>query len=215
MIFLSANWFGNEIINYAKNIVPITAVVTLSKNAKTVMYDGIDNECWDELRLPVVRIEYINDEIKLLRMLKPDFIVVAGWRQVIGDDILTEFKDRIIGFHPTKLPFGRGKAPIINSILYGVRYSATSLFYLNGGVDSGDIIGQDPFTIEDTDYAMDVYMKVIESGKYLVRKFFPMILNGTAPRVKQNDSKVVIFGKPVSNDDEKSKRAFSYPYKLD
>ena len=216
MIFVSANGFGYDLIEYTKNndIVPITCVVTLSKNAKTKMYDGIDNKCWDELRLPILRIEDINDEINFLKTLNPDFVVIAGWRQIIDKKLLNVFKNRVIGFHPTMLPFGRGKAPIINTILNDIRYSGVTLYYFNETIDGGDIIGQEPFVVEENDYAIDVYRKATNSAKFLIKKFFPMLVNGNAPRWKQDESKVVMFGDPVCDDEDKMKRAFSYPYKL-
>jgi len=204
MIWVSANRFGYELLNEAKHHVHIDAIITLSPQATTVMYDGIPIHHWRALspKIPVHEIEDINQELPLLNRLNPDYIVVCGWRQILKEQLLKTYKNKIIGFHPTLLPFGRGPAPIINSILEGVHDSGLTLYYLDTGVDNGDIIAQHRFTIEPTDYAEDVYNKVIDAGKQLVRTYFPLLVQGKAPRTPQDESQAYTFKKVHLSDNE-------------
>lgn len=186
-LWMAANITGYEWLKEAQKIpgVNVTDIITLSEDAKTVMYDGVDREVWDEFGIPVHEIEKTNDELNLIKEINPECIVVGGWRQLVGKEILEIPKKGVIGFHPTMLPKGRGPSPIINSIVEGVTDSGLTMFYYNSELDAGEIIGQQPFLIGDHDYAWDVYQKEVSAGKRLNRKFLPMIAKGNAPRVPQ------------------------------
>ena len=69
------------------------------------------------------------------------------------------------------------------------------MFYIGEGFDDGDIIGQEEFTIDETDCAGVVYDKVIESGRKLVFKYVPLLSQGISPRIAQDNSMATIFEK--------------------
>lgn len=213
-VILSANILGYELLRHSLMICKPDAVITLSDKSSIRMYDGVPlsdkvingftvEKGWQGIcsrfNIPVFCVDGINDKYKLLDSLNPDYILVIGWREIICKRILDRFKNRIVGFHPTLLPFGRGNAPIINSILKGVKHSGVTLFFLNGDVDSGDIIGQECFNINDDDFASDVYIKIIECGKVLLDNYLVDILNGKASSYKQNNEGATYFEKPYSN----------------
>ncbi len=225
-IWLSANMFGYELIREALNIkeIKIIAIVTLSNKAKTKMYDGIDRNKWYEFGLPVYEIEDINKEVDLLKSLHPDIIIMCGWRQIIHRIILDLPHLGVIGFHPALLPKGRGPAPIINTILEGLKESGVTMFYISEKVDGGDIIGQEKFEVKDDDYAIDIYNKMINAGKTLIKKYLPLLAIRKAPRIPQNEDEATYFKKRSLKDNEirietdspdeiyRKIRAFSKPY---
>jgi methionyl-tRNA formyltransferase len=227
IVWLSANLLGYELLKEALKIKEseIKAVITLSKDSKTIMYDSIENEKWHELGIKVIEVNKVNEEEDIIRELKPDLIIMSGWRQIIDKNILDIPKEGFIGFHPTLLPKGRGPAPIINSILQGFKESGLTMYYVSEGLDDGDIIAQEKFTIEDNDYAQDVYNKVIKAGKKLIREQLPLLIEGKAKRIKQNEEEATIFEKRTLEDNEinlekeniteiyKKIRALSKPYK--
>jgi len=227
VVWLSANKFGYELLKEAMKLdgIEIAAIITLSDKATTKMYDRIDKDRWDGFDIPVYRIENINEEEDLLRTISPDVLMMCGWRQFIKNNILKLPKKGMVGFHPTLLPKGRGPAPIINTILQGLKNSGVTMFYVDDSLDGGDIIGQAQFEIEDDDYASDVYEKVTEAGKSLIKQFLPMLAKGEAPRIPQNESEATYFEKRSLKDNEinlekespeqiyRKIRALSKPYK--
>ncbi|MEO0087022.1 MAG: formyltransferase family protein [candidate division WOR-3 bacterium] len=197
IVYLSASICGYE---WLKEILlnkecQVVAIITLNKSAKTKMYDGIENEKWQEFSLPVYEIFDINKEIPLLKTLKGDCLIVGGWRQIIGREVLSLFKKGVIGFHPTLLPKGRGPSPIINSIMAGIRESGLTMFYYTEKLDAGPIIGQKEFIIEDDDYAWDVYKKEIEKGKELIREYLPLIIKDKVKPRLQDERLATYFPK--------------------
>ena len=225
VVWLSANRFGFKLLKEAIGLkdVSVEAIVTLSENAKTKMYDGLEVEAWEEFGLPVHAIENVNNEVELLEKLSPDAIVMCGWRQVLSEKVLKIPKKGIVAFHPSLLPEGRGPAPVINTILNGLKQSGVTMFYADNGTDSGDVIGRESFNISESDYAADVYEKVVEAGKRLIKKFLPLLVKGSAPREKQDKKKASYFEKITLEDNEikadenaettfRKVRAFSRPY---
>jgi methionyl-tRNA formyltransferase len=203
IIWVSANEFGFEMLREVMKIrhgISVKAILTLSEDATTVMYDSVAREKWYDFGVPVYEVRSINDSMDLLRKLLPATLVVCGWRQLVKKDILDLFSREVIGFHPALLPVGRGSAPIINAILHGFKKSGISMFYMKEGIDDGDIIGQEWFNILDADDSIDVYDKVIVSGRVLVRKYFPLLADGLVKAVPQDGSKVLVFDKPKLSD---------------
>ncbi len=190
IIWLSTNEFGYELLKEAITIdgLNIEAIIILSDNAKTLIYDSIKPELWYDFDIKVYKIINLNDETELLKKLSPDLVVMCGWRQIVDKKILLIPKNGFVGFHPSLLPKGRGPAPIINTILEGVKTSGLTFYHVSEGLDNGDIIGQEKFEILDTDHAEDVYNKVITAGKKLIKTYLPLLIKGKAPRIPQNDS---------------------------
>lgn len=112
-------------------------------------------------------------------------IVVVGWSQLIGNRLLNIPRLGTVGMHPTPLPVGRGRAPIPWTILKDMRSSAVSLYYLDAGVDSGDLIAQTWFLIEDRATATQLYRKIGELQANMLATHLPTILVGNAPRATQ------------------------------
>ena len=48
----------------------------------------------------------------------------------------------VIGSHPTELPKYRGRAPIPWTIIKNLKESALTFFYIDEGIDDGDILDQ-------------------------------------------------------------------------
>jgi methionyl-tRNA formyltransferase len=198
ILWVSANRFGYALLKEAIKLkhCNLKAIITLRENTNIIMYDGIKIEKWHDFGVDVHKVEKIENSEGLIKSLLPDLIVICGWRQILKGNILRIPPNGVIGFHPTLLPFGRGSAPIINTLLRGERESGVTMFYMDKGLDSGDIIGQAKFKINKTDHADDVYAKVIRSGKKLIRNYMPLVIARKVSRIPQNNSKAFSFDKP-------------------
>ena len=76
-----------------------------------------------------------------LRVLQADFIFCFGWSQLLDVEVLSASKHGVIGYHPAPLPKGRGRHPIIWSLVLGLEETASTFFFIDEGADSGDIFG--------------------------------------------------------------------------
>ncbi|RMQ44930.1 hypothetical protein ALQ04_01415 [Pseudomonas cichorii] len=84
---------------------------------------------------------------------------------------------RCINFHPGFNPFNRGWYPQAFSILNGLPVGAT-IHLMDEDIDHGHIIAQKPVTVGSGETSLEVYNKVIEAEKELMREYLPRILQG-------------------------------------
>lgn len=170
------------------------------KEPRTVGFVPFD-ELADKYRFDLYKVRKMNCQASLerLRATDPDFIIVIGWSELVGPEILDlprivrGAQDRhgpgygCVGMHPTLLPEGRGRAPIPWSIIRGLSRSGVSIFYLEEGADEGDIIAQRDFSIEWADDAQSIYDRVAAIHYRMMTETIPSLLDGTAPRIPQAD----------------------------
>lgn len=179
----------------------------------------------EEFELPYIKFKKINSEavIQRIRAIQPDYIFVIGLSQIIASDILNMAKEYAIGFHPTPLPKYRGRAALPWMILLGERKLKVTLLKLDEGMDSGDIICQYPYEIEDSDYAADVYDKVCQAMRQGLIQCLPAIYNDSVEFLPQDEEEASyllirrpedgrIEWKQTAADIARLVRAASHPY---
>lgn len=72
-------------------------------------------------------------------------------------------------------------------VLLGVHETKCTLFMLDEGMDSGDILGQQEYVIEDTDYAADVERKLCNALRVLSNKVLSGLKDNSIVLRKQNE----------------------------
>ena len=116
---------------------------------------------------------------------EPDLIIVAGWSELIPNEILEIPPMGVIGFHPAKLPMDRGRSVLAWQIEDGYTETALTMFKYTDYPDGGDIIGQDIIKIEKEDYISDILDKVAAATENLMKAYFPLLRQGLAMPRKQ------------------------------
>jgi methionyl-tRNA formyltransferase len=165
-------------------------------------------------RVPRTIVEgNINEYVEAMRKLRPHFIYSLGWQQFFRKR-LREICP-VIGLHESLLPAGAGPVPIANAILHDFRVTGCTLFWVDGGIDTGPIIGQlkgrlDPRTATAT----ELYEEAIVLGGELLRTHVPQLISGRAPAIPQDFSKRTAYQKIRWEDwpEDKVARARVYPY---
>lgn len=145
----------------------------------------------EQNNISFTKFKKINEQsnIDIIKGIKPDYIFVIGLSQLISDEILNAASKGVIGFHPTPLPMFRGRAAMVWQMLLGIRETKCTMFFIDNGIDSGDIIAQEPYIIEDTDYAEDVAKKLLAALSRMTQNVLNQIINGNVNRTKQDESK--------------------------
>jgi methionyl-tRNA formyltransferase len=153
-------------------------------------------------RFSLERTSNINskENINLINKLSPDLIFVIGWSQLLSEEILHIPPLGCVGIHPTKIPRGRGRAPIPWTIIKGLKKSAVTMFYLKEGVDCGDIISQKDFEVFPWDDAHSLYERIQTIHIELVRENLKPLLGGVAARIPQDHSRATYWPKRSPGD---------------
>lgn len=156
---------------------------------------------WEDLAeahsIPLHYVRNINDEapVAILRELDPDLIFCVGWTQLLRQQILDIPAIGCIGFHASLLPEYRGRAPVNWAIINGETETGNTMMLLDDGVDTGDILAQRRFPIEEDDTCATVYDKVATSEQEMIREVMPLIHEGRMPRQRQDHDRATIMPK--------------------
>ena len=140
-----------------------------------------------------VQVDNINDRqnITLLKEVNPDLILVMGWSQLLKNEIIKIPKFGVVGSHPTELPKYRGRAPIPWTILNNLKESALTFFYIDEGVDDGDMLDQRKFSISEKDDATTLYKIMTNLGKEMLLDNLVSIKEGSQIRKKQDQNEFI------------------------
>ena len=168
----------------------VAAVVTLADELSSRHSDFTDlSQDADALGVDVIRVRNVNDEDALaqLRALAADYIFVVGWSQICGPDFLAIAPDRVIGYHPAALPRMRGRAAIPWTIFRQEPITAGTLFWIDGGTDTGAVLDQQFFHVSPRETAATLYAKHMRALSDMLARTLPAMAAGQAPRLVQDE----------------------------
>ena len=182
----------------------IGAVFTHRDNPnENIWFDSVA-ECASKHGIPAFAPEDINHPVWVNRIkaLEPDFIFSFYYRSLIKADLLNVPKMGCVNLHGSLLPQYRGRVPINWAIINGEKETGVTLHYMTEKADAGDIIAQERIAIADDDNAKTVFDKAVAAAKNMLDKNLPLLRDGNAPRVAQDDSKATVFGGRTPADGE-------------
>lgn len=150
----------------------------------------------------VVLASNVNAEASLaqIRSLAPDIAVVVGWSQLCGHEFRQASRLGALGFHPSALPRMRGRAVIPWTILCGEKETASTLFWLDEGTDSGDIAAQSSFAVDVQETAGSLYARHLENLARMLPDVMAEIESGRSARRPQDHAKATYCAKRAPED---------------
>ena len=98
-------------------------------------------------------------QLELLKDYKVDFIVLARYMQILTEDFVSHYKNRIINIHHSFLPAFPGARPYHNAYKRGVKIVGATSHYVTEDLDSGPIIEQDVIRVNYNDSINDLVRK--------------------------------------------------------
>jgi methionyl-tRNA formyltransferase len=125
-------------------------------------------------------------EIERIRALAPDFIFSFYYRNMLPMEALTPARRGALNMHGSMLPRYRGRAPVNWAVLRGETQTGATLHYMVDRADAGDIVDQAAVPILENDTAVDVFYKVADAAEMILTRSVPLLVNGTAPRHRQD-----------------------------
>lgn len=134
-------------------------------------------------------IKLKNDEeaVKYLKDLKPDFIIVVAFGQILTKEVLDIPKYGCINLHASLLPMYRGAAPLNWAIIKGEKKSGNTTMLMDVGLDTGDMLLKDEVEITEDMTAGNLHDILMERGADLLIKSMEGLYNGTITPEKQSE----------------------------
>ncbi|WP_026419452.1 MULTISPECIES: phosphoribosylglycinamide formyltransferase [Actinoalloteichus] len=114
--------------------------------------DHPDREAWDTALTEAVDAH------------RPDLVVSAGFMKILGPRFLGRFEGRVLNTHPALLPAFPGAHAVADALRYGVKVTGSTVHLVDGGVDTGPIVGQEavPVLPGDTEDSLHERIKTVE-----------------------------------------------------
>ena len=185
--FIGAVEFSQEMLKEIIHIGYLPSIV-ITQKSRGINADYIDLEpLCKQWNVPILKEDELNKEyiLEALKKYNLDYIFCFGWSRLLTKEILSIPKKGVIGYHPAKLPMNRGRHPIIWALFLGLDQTASTFFFMDEGVDSGDIISQVDVPIYYEDDALSLYNRLIETAKIQIRNLLPQLESDTYIRIKQ------------------------------
>ena len=138
--------------------------------------------------LPIEICQKKENLLTILTSLHPDYICLAGWKQIILDEVILAFPDKILNLHPGLIPDtadGVFKNPDNTAALWNKgmlttkavqnfldqksAYAGSSIHFLTLNFDFGPVLGRTFEKIRDDDTVKSLYqrLKVKENKLYV------------------------------------------------
>lgn len=158
-----------------------------SKNKSGRVY--IDSFC-KKHGVKLYKSSHVNnsDVIKAIKSHEIDWLFIIGWSQIASKELLEAPKKGVLGMHPTLLPQGRGRAAIPWAIIKGLDRTGVTLFKLDEGVDTGDIVDQVEIKLGNEIAATELYHEVNKAHVDLMKKVIPDLIKNNIQLLKQDES---------------------------
>ena len=164
----------------------IVSVISNNKNAyalQRAQENGIKACC-------VSPKDYENREefnrvfLQTVKEAEPDLIVLAGFLVVIPEEMIAEYRNRIINIHPSLIPSFCGTGyyglKVHEGVLErGVKVTGATVHFVDEGTDTGPIIMQKAVAVEEDDTPEILQRRVMEQAEWVIMpKAIDMIANG-------------------------------------
>lgn len=195
IIFIGGVKFSHELLSAILSNGWDVSIVFSYEDSKEKYYSDIASftNLTKRYGIKHVQVDNINDSenIKIIQEINPDLILVMGWSQLLTNKIIKIPKLGVIGSHPTELPKYRGRAPLPWTIIKNLKESALTFFYIDEGVDDGDILDQRKFDISEKDDVTSIYYKMTKLGKEMLLDNLLILKDGKEIRKKQNQNEFI------------------------
>ena len=143
---------------------------------------------WAQLHsIPVLNGAEVSEEVLTTRLVNDaiDILFLLSYGRLLSQLLLDAPRIASINLHPSPLPRYRGAAPIQRQIMDGCTQSAVSIIRMNGLLDRGELLAQEPFAIAGSDYRADVEASIVRVGTPLALRVFDQLLQSSTTPLQQ------------------------------
>jgi methionyl-tRNA formyltransferase len=143
--------------------------------------------------LPTIQPENIDAKaIQNIVDWKPDLIIVAAYGKILPESLLLIPGFGCINVHASLLPKWRGASPIQNALLAGETHTGVTIMLMDAGMDTGDILAQQPVVIDQQDTRETLFLKLTTVGIGLLLETLPSWIQRDIKPTTQDNSQATL-----------------------
>jgi phosphoribosylglycinamide formyltransferase 1 len=130
--------------------------------------------------------------IEALQAARVDLVALAGFMRVLKGEFLRAFEGKIINIHPSLLPSFPGLEGWKQALDHGVKLTGCTVHFVDAGVDSGPIIGQQVVPVLDDDTPETLHQRI----QAVEHELYPRCVAALAAGGARVSGRRVIFPRP-------------------
>jgi len=144
----------------------------------------------EKYKIPVLQPEKIKTEefYRELEAFRPELIAVCAYGKIIPKSILELPPYGCINAHASLLPKYRGAAPVNWAIIRGEKTTGITTFFLDEGMDTGNMLLKKEVPIEEEDTSETLVEKLSHVGAELLIETIRRLKKGELDPIAQNDN---------------------------
>ncbi len=112
-------------------------------------------------------IEFNRKIKEVLLEYQVDYVIMAGYMQLLGLEVLKAFPNKVLNIHPALLPSFPGEHGIEDTFNYGVKIGGVTVHFADEEYDNGPIILQESIEIKD-DMTMEQFEQEIHDIEHKI-----------------------------------------------
>lgn len=141
--------------------------------------------------------------IKELQELAPDVIVTCAYGIILPPAVLAIPRLGCLNVHPSLLPEFRGAAPIQRALMAGRERTGVTIYFMDEGMDTGDILLQDEVAIGPTETAGELADRLSDLGAKLLLRALKLVAADEAPPRRPQDHQLATYAPALKSQEER------------
>ncbi len=140
---------------------------------------------------PIITPEKLKDPsfVAALTNLKPDLFVVVAYR-ILPREVFTIPTFGTVNIHASLLPKFRGAAPIHRAIEAGEKETGVTIFRIDEGIDTGEILARERTPIGEEETTPQLYERLSQLGAELLERVLDKMEQGSIEPLAQDEQLV-------------------------
>jgi methionyl-tRNA formyltransferase len=139
-----------------------------------------------EKNIPYIQVDKFNDDIaQQIKNYNADVGVVVSFGKIIPEKIFTIPFYGCFNIHFSLLPKYRGASPVQQALIDGEKITGVTAFYIEKGLDTGNILLQESLEISNDDTSETLFNKLNVLGISVQNKALDMLESGNCIAKKQ------------------------------
>lgn len=107
-----------------------------------------------------------------------EYIALAGFMRLIGGELLTAYRHRIVNIHPSLLPAFPGLDAQRQAFDYGVKVTGCTVHLVDDGMDTGPVLAQRPVPVEPDDTLETLTARILAAEHDLYWRTLQQLVSG-------------------------------------
>jgi len=130
-------------------------------------------------------------DYNIIGNIKPDLVFFIGWSSIVPDDIIQNYK--CICLHPSLLPKYRGGSPIQHQLINNESIGGVTLFLMDHGIDTGDILYQSKISLQGS--LSNIFVEIKREGIKGIEAIIDSYQTIDKLKMKQDSAQATFFNR--------------------